>query len=203
MITFLQEILPEVPLREVEEAVHHVMPTWFQMFLALVGAIGTTFGGFELVKWLLSIRANRKKDQAEAKKEEALAKQEESHAKQDDTDWRQKELDLMTSFVNTAKEQFEDLTKRYDECRKDKAEMLSAIRRFEQQEQERDRKIEGLQRAFTEEVARRKLVERFYCSNERCKVRRPPLGTYSSDEPEPQVKKRNRAPAKKLTPSLV
>ena len=165
------------------------------MWLNVAIGIATALGGWEAIKYLLSLRHHRKKDKAEAQKEEALAQQEGAHAKQEDTDWREKELALMTQFVNTAKVQYEDLTHRYDdltaryddlakerkECHTDKAQMQSAMRRFAKQVEEQERKMEGLQKAFTEEVARRQAVERFYCSIEECKKRRPPLGTYSAE----------------------
>jgi hypothetical protein len=41
-----------------------------------------------------------------------------------------------------------------------------------------------LQKAFTEEVARRRTVERLYCSLESCKKRQPPVGTFSAEDAE-------------------
>ena len=161
------------------------MPVWLDMFLAIIAALG----GWEAVKYLMSLRANRRKDKAEADEADAVAHQQAATAGERDADWRQKELELMTSFVETAKVQYDDLTRRYDELRHEKdedrrikAELRSELRRYEREVLENTRKIEGLQRAFTEEVARRRYVERLYCSIEKCVKRRPPLGTFSLDE---------------------
>lgn len=154
------------------------MPVWLDMFLAIVAALG----GWEAVKYLLSLRANRRKDKAEADEADAVAHQQAATAGEMDAAWRKNELDLLNSFVETAKVQYNDLLKEKEEDRRIKAELRSELRRYEHEVLENTRKIEGLQRAFTEEIARRRSLERLYCSNETCKRRQPPLGTFSLDE---------------------
>ena len=186
-------------MEEIEAATH--LPIWVHVALGFLAALG----GFEFIKYLLSLRHHRKKDKAEAAEAEAVANQQAAVASQQDADWREKELQLMTSFVNTAKEQYEDLTKRYEElkeerelCHRDKAEMMMEMRKLDTIAKENSRKIEGLQNAFTEEVARRKASERLYCSLESCKKRQPPVGTFNSDEP-----KKKAMPRKKTTKTIV
>lgn len=145
------------------------MPMWVNVFIGIAAALG----GWEAIKYVISLRANRRKDKAEAGQQEAIAGQQ-------DADWRQKELELMTSFVNTAKEQYEDLTKRYDEMKQEKDFDRKIKQELRLKLSEHERKIEGLQRAFTESETRRKAAERLYCADEKCPKRRPPLGTYDS-----------------------
>ena len=166
------------------ETAGSTMPMWVNVFVGIVAALG----GWEAIKYLLSLRANRRKNKAEASEAEAMAHQQAATAGQQDADWRQKELELMTRFVETAKQQYEDLTRRYDELmrekeedRKIKAELRQEMKKYEKESQEMTRKLEGLQKAFTEEVARRKAVERLYCSVEACRRRVPPIGEFSSD----------------------
>ena len=161
------------------------MPTWLNMTLA----IATAFGGIELLKWLASLRAHRRRDRAQAKQEEASAAQ-------SDTDWRQKELELMTSFVNTAKGQYDDLTRRYDDLKGEKEEDRRIKQELRLKVSEHERKIDGLQRAFTESESRRIAAERLYCSVESCTNRRPPIGTYDSSKPVPRRKNGQFAPRK-------
>ena len=153
------------------------MPMWLNMALAVL----TALGGIELVKYLLSLRANRRKDKAEAGQQEAIAGQQ-------DADLRKKEFDLMNQFVATAKQQFEDLKHRYDtllaekdDDRKIKSELRLTVA-------EHERKIDGLQRAFTESESRRRAAERLYCAVEECPQRKPPLGTYDSANQQPRKK---------------
>ena len=70
------------------------MPMWVNVFIGIVAALG----GWEAIKYLISLRANRKKDKAEADEAAAVAHQQAATAGQTDADWRQKELELMTSF---------------------------------------------------------------------------------------------------------
>lgn len=160
------------------------IPMWVNVFVGVVGALG----GWEATRYILSLRANRRKDKAEACEAEAMAHQQAATAGQQDADWRQKELELMTRFVETAKQQYDDLTRRYDELMKEKEEdrkiktqLRQEMKRYVQESQEMTRKLEGLQRAFTEEVSRRKAVERLYCSVETCRRRIPPVGEFSLD----------------------
>lgn len=146
------------------------MPLWINVALAIIAALG----GLELVKYLISLRANRRKDKAQAAQEEASAGTQ-------DAEWRKNELELMNQFVETAKQQFEDLKQRYDTLLDEKKEDRKLKQEYRLQLAEHERKIEGLQRAFTEEQARRKRSERLYCSDEKCLKRKPPIGTYESD----------------------
>lgn len=161
------------------------MPIWLNVFIGILAALG----GFEFIKWVVGLivnwRAHRRKNSAEATESEAVAHQQAATAGQQDADWRQKELELMTSFVNTAKVQYEDLTKRYEEQKLEKEEDRKIKHELRMKVAEHERKIDGLQRAFTESESRRIAAERLYCAKESCKLRKPPIGTYSSDNPHP------------------
>lgn len=153
------------------------MPMWVNVFIGIVAGLG----GLEFIKYLLSLRANRRKDKAEAKQQEATAGQQ-------DAELRQKELDLLNQIVETTKQQYGELKERYDELlterKSDRAEM-DALRKEVAElriwKAEQERKTEGLQRAFTESESRRKAAERLYCADESCTKRRPPIGTYHSE----------------------
>ena len=152
------------------------MPMWVNVFIGIAAALG----GWEALKYVLSLRANRRKEKAEAGQQEALAGQ-------SDADLRQKELELLNQIVDTTKQQYGELKGRYDELlveRKTDREETETLRRDVAEmrlwKAEQERTVDGLQRAFTESEARRKAAERLYCSDEKCPKRRPPLGTYDS-----------------------
>ena len=154
------------------------MPMWVNVFIGIVAALG----GLEFIKYLLSLRANRRKDKAEAAQGEALAGQ-------SDADLRQKELALLNDIVETTKQQYGELKQRYDELlveRKADREEMDALRKEVAElrvwKAEQERKTEGLQRAFTESESRRKAAERMYCADEACTKRRPPIGTYHGED---------------------
>ncbi|MBR5042991.1 MAG: hypothetical protein IKX67_07095 [Bacteroidales bacterium] len=153
------------------------MPIWLDMFLAILAA----FGGLEFLKWIASLDIFRRKGKAEAKKEEAQAKQE-------DTTAAQQQADLVSTQIETSKQMLEqmkqhneyqaNLLKTYEE---EKLEDRKIKQELRLEVFEVKRQMRGLQDAFTQEVSKRKAAERLYCSDEKCKTRRPPLGTYSSD----------------------
>lgn len=165
------------------------LPMWVNVFIGIAAALG----GWEAIKYLLSLRANRRKDKAEAKQQEAAAGQQ-------DADLRQKELELLNQIVETTKSQYGELKERYDELlaerKSDRAEM-DALRKEVAElrlwKAEQERKTEGLQRAFTESESRRKNAERLYCADEKCTHRHPPIGTYDST-PVPRRKNGQFAP---------
>lgn len=168
------------------------MPMWVNVFIGIVAALG----GFEFFKWIASLDIWRKKGKSEAKEAEAVAHQQVAAAGQQDADWRQKELELMTAFVQTAKEQYEDLTRRYDELKAEKNEDRKIKQELRLKMTEHERKIDGLQRAFTESESRRIAAERLYCSVESCTKRHPPMGTYDSTKVTPRRKNGQFAPKK-------
>lgn len=157
------------------------MPIWLDVFLGILAALG----GLEFVKWIASLDIWRKKGKAEVKKEEAQAKQEDNTA-------AQQQANLVSTQIETSKQMLEQmkqhneyqaaLLKSYEleklEDRKIKQELRYKVT-------EHERKIEGLQRAFTESESRRIAAERLYCAKESCKIRKPPIGTYSSENPKP------------------
>jgi hypothetical protein len=172
------------------------MPMWVNVFIGIAAALG----GFEFIKWIVGLivnwRARRRKESAEAKEADAVAHQQVAAAGQQDADWRQKELELMTAFVQTAKEQYEDLTRRYDELKAEKNEDRKIKQELRLKMTEHERKIDGLQRAFTESESRRIAAERLYCSVESCTKRHPPMGTYDSTKAAPRRKNGQFAPRK-------
>ena len=156
------------------------IPMWLQMAVAMAGGMVTALGGWEAIKYLLSLRANRRKDKAEAAQGEALAGQQ-------DAELRQKELDLLNQIVETTKAQYGELKQRYDELlmeRKADREEMDALRKevaeLKLQLAEQERKTAGLQRAFTESETKRLEAERYFCAIENCTKRRPPFGSYHS-----------------------
>ena len=50
------------------------MPLWVDVFIAIVAALG----GWEAIKYLISLGANRRKDKAEAQQEETTAAQQQA-----------------------------------------------------------------------------------------------------------------------------
>lgn len=153
------------------------LPMWLDVFIGIV----TALGGWEAIKYLLSLRANRRKDKAAAAQGEALAGQ-------SDADLRQKELALLNDIVETTKQQYGELKQRYDELllerKADRAEM-DALRKevaeLKLQLTEQGRKTAGLQRAFTESETKRLEAERLYCAVADCTQRVPPIGTYGNE----------------------
>ena len=153
------------------------MPMWVNVFIGIVVALG----GWEAIKYLLSLRANRRRDKAQAKQEEATAGQQ-------DADLRQKELDLLNQIVETTKQQYGELKQRYDELleeRKDDRKEMDALRKEVAELKlalaEQERKTSGLQRAFTESETKRLEAERYFCAFENCTKRQPPFGTYTPE----------------------
>ena len=146
------------------------MPMWMNMALAVL----TALGGIELVKYLLSLRANRRKDKAEAKQQEATAGQQ-------DAELREKELHVLNQIAEAAKGQLEEWKHSYEalkaekeEDRKIKAELRMDVAKLKRQ-------VAGLQEKINEETSLRKGAERLYCDNEACTIRHPPKGTYHSE----------------------
>ena len=152
-----------------EEMVTSSIPEWLNVTIGFIAALG----GLELFKYLISLRANRRKDKAQAAQEEASASQQ-------DAEWRKNELELMNQFVETAKQQFQDLKQRYDTLLDEKKEDRKLKQQYQLQLAEHDRKIEGLQKAFNESETRRRMSERMYCTDVTCAKRQPQLGTYDS-----------------------
>lgn len=154
----------------------NALPMWLNVFLGIAAALG----GWEAIKYLLSLRANRRKDKAEAAQGEALAGQQ-------DAELRQKELDLLNQIVETTKSQYGELKQRYDELlveRKADREEMDALRKevaeLKLQLAEQERKTNGLQRAFTESETKRLEAERYFCAVADCANRVPPIGEYHS-----------------------
>lgn len=154
------------------------LPMWLDVFIGIAAALG----GWEAIKYLLSLRANRRKDKAEAGQQEAIAGQQ-------DAELRQKELDLLNQIVETTKAQYGELKQRYDELlveRKADREEMDALRKEVAELKlalaEQERKTAGLQRAFTESETKRIEAERYFCAFENCTKRQPPFGSYNSSE---------------------
>lgn len=124
-------------------------------------------GGLEFIKYLVSLRSNRRKEAAQAKQEEAVAGQ-------NDAELRQKELDLLNGIITTTKEQFEELKTKYDDLAKQAKADAYLIA-------QNDRRIRGLERAFQKEVAKKKNAELHYCGDESCTKRQPEMGQYHTE----------------------
>lgn len=149
------------------------LPVWANVLIGL--------GGLELIKYMLSLRAHRRKDDAEAKKEEVSAGQQ-------DAELREKELHVLIEIAEAAKAQVdewkdayatmraerEDLRADKEQDRKIKAELRGKVAKFERQ-------MAGVQEMLNKEIAARKAAESLYCDDETCILRHPPKGTYHSD----------------------
>lgn len=130
-------------------------------------ALLVALGGFEFIKYLLSLKSHKKKEEMQAKQEEAVAGQ-------NDADLRQKELDLLNGIISTTKAQFEELRAKYEELLKQSREDAYKI-------SQNDRRIRGLERAFQKEVIKKKQAELHYCGDESCPNRKPKMGDYQTD----------------------
>lgn len=160
------------------------LPMWLNVFIGIVAAVG----GWEAIKYLLSLRANRRKDKAQAK-------QEENTAAAQDVDIRKAEYELMKQFIDQYKERNSELQSEIKDYKEDKAEdrklkaeLRKELNEVKMAQVEQERKIRGLQQAFTESETRRRSAERLYCSVESCPKRVPPLGSYNTgDIPIPRL----------------
>ena len=157
------------------------IPMWLQMAVAMAGGMVTALGGWEAIKYLLSLRANRRKDKAEAAQGEALAGQ-------SDADLRQKELALLNDIVETTKQQYGELKQRYDELlverkadRQEMADLRREVAELRLALADNEKETTELRRAFDDSEARRKEAERLYCAVAECTQRVPPIGTYGNE----------------------
>lgn len=148
----------------------NTLPMWVNVFIGIVAALG----GWEAIKYLLSLRANRRKDKAQAKQEEATAGQQ-------DADLRQKELDLLNQIVETTKQQYGELKQRYDELLKERKADREEMDALRKEVSELRTTTGNLQRAFAESETSRLEAERYFCAFESCTKRQPPFGTYKPD----------------------
>lgn len=130
-------------------------------------ALLVALGGFEFIKYLLSLKSHKKKEEMQAKQEEAVAGQ-------NDAELRQKELELLNGIITTTKEQFEELKTKYDGLAKQAKADAYLIA-------QNDRRIRGLERAFQKEVAKKKNAELHYCGDESCTKRQPEMGQYHTE----------------------
>ena len=153
------------------------LPMWLDVFIGIVAALG----GWEAIKYLLSLRANRRKDKAEAAQGEALAGQ-------SDADLRQKELALLNDIVETTKQQYGELKQRYDELlverkadRQEMADLRREVAELRLALADNEKETTELRRAFDDSEARRKEAERLYCAVADCTQRVPPIGTYGNE----------------------
>lgn len=155
---------------------------WLKLVSAVIVALGGAAGILELLKYLFSIRANRRKNTAEAKQQEATAGRQ-------DAELREKELHVLNQIAEAAKGQLEEWKQAYADVKAER-EALKA-------DKEEDRRIKselrmelakvqrqcnGVQVTLSNEIAARRAAERMYCDNEACTMRHPPKGTYHSDE---------------------
>jgi hypothetical protein len=155
---------------------------WLKLVSAVIVGLGGAAGILELIKYLFSLRAHRRKDNAEAKKEEASAGQQ-------DAELREKELHVLNQIADAAKAQLYEWKQAYADVKAER-EALKA-------DKEEDRRIKselrmelakvkrqcnGVQETLNLEIAARRSAERLYCDNEACLIRHPPKGTYHSGD---------------------
>ena len=90
------------------------LPQWALTFIGIVGAIG----GYELIKYLVNIKAKRRTEKALAAKQEAEAKQADAAAKQADAAAEKAESEVyqvssaaMLAQIKTMREAYEEMEK--------------------------------------------------------------------------------------------
>ena len=164
----------------------NMLPMWVEVFIG----IATALGGWEAIKYLLSLRANRRKDKAEAVQEEMTAAQQQAELVRHQLETSAQMLEQMKAQNTYFAEQVKAYEADKEEDRKLKRELRLTVA-------EHERKIDGLQRAFNESETRRRAAERLFCSVEECPQRVPPLGTYNGGDIPPrksngQFAKRNK-----------
>lgn len=156
------------------------MPLWLNMFLAIIAA----FGGLELVKYLFSLRANRRKDTAEAQQEEAHAKQEEATVAHQQAELVRHQIETSNQMLEQMKQQNAYLGEQIAAYQQDKTEDRQLKKEYRYRIDELERVTSGLQRAFVEIVAKKRDAERHYCAVEDCPNRVPKMGDYITDTPD-------------------
>ena len=147
------------------------MPMWVNVFIGIVAGLG----GLEFIKYLLSLRANRRKDKAEAKQQEATAGQQ-------DAELREKELHVLNQIAEAAKGQLEEWKHSYEALKAEKEEDRRIKAELRMDVAKLKRQVAGQQETINLEIAARKSAERLYCSNEDCTIRKPSIGTYHSEK---------------------
>lgn len=146
------------------------MPLWVNVFLAIVAGLG----GWEAIKYLISLGANRRKDKAEAAQEETTAAQQQAELVRHQIETSNQMLEQMKQHNAYLGEQISTYQQEKIEDRKLKQEYRYRI-------EELERKTDGLQTAFNREVAKKRDAERHYCATEKCQHRVPKMGDYATD----------------------
>ena len=160
------------------EAAEGGMMQWLKLVGAVIAGLGGAAGLLELMKYLFSLTAHRRKDKAEAKMEEA-------NAGRQDAELREKELHVLNQIAEAAKGQLDEWKQAYadakaerealkadkEEDRKIKSELRMEVAKLQRQ-------YNGVQLTLKNEIAARHATERLFCDNEACLIRHPPKGTY-------------------------
>lgn len=159
------------------EAVTGALPMWLNIFLAIVAGLG----GWEAIKYLISLGANRRKDKAEAQQEEAHAKQEETTAQQQQAELVRHQIETSNQMLEQMKLQNAYLGEQISVYQQEKVEDRKLKKEYRFRIEELERKTDGLQLAFNREVAKKRDAERHYCATEKCQHRVPKMGDYATD----------------------
>lgn len=151
------------------EAVN-TMPLWVNVFLAIVAGLG----GWEAIKYLISLGANRRKDKAEAQQEETTAAQQQAELVRH-------QIETSNQMLEQMKMQNAYLGEQIAAYQQEKVEDRQLKKEYRYRIEELERKTDGLQAAFSREVTKKRDAERHYCAVENCTKRIPKMGEYSTE----------------------
>ena len=158
----------------------NTLPMWVNVFIGIVAALG----GWEAIKYLISLGANRRKDKAEAQTEEAHAKQEEVTAAQQQAELVRHQIETSNQMLEQMKQQNSYLGEQIAVYQQEKNEDRQLKKEYRYRIEELERVTGGLKKAFAEVVAKKADAERHYCAVENCMSRVPKMGDYATDNPD-------------------
>lgn len=130
---------------------------------ALLAVISAIFGGTSIAQFV-HIRSQKKKLSAEASQEGAKA----DALNLENINYA---MEVQGKHLRNAEERNGKLSAENDALR-------HKIREYDYKLEEFDRKIRGMERIISSEIARRSYAEYRICHNIECKDRKPALGTY-------------------------
>lgn len=169
-------------MNEIEIATR-MMPLWFEVFLGVAGA----FGGLELLKWFASLDIFRRKVKAEAQTQEAQAKQEAITAEQQQNALVHQQLEMSSQMLAQMKQHNAYLGEQLATYQQEKLEDRKLKSEYRYRISELERSVAGMKAVFGREVAKKKDAELHYCANEKCTIRIPKMGEYSTETPSVEV----------------
>ena len=129
----------------------------------ILAIISSLFAGTTIFQFIF-FRSQRKKASAEAEQEGARA---------DGLN-----LENIRSLLELQGKQLLDSEKRNGELSKENDILRQKLREYDYKLEQFERKIKGMERIISSEIARREYAEKYICLNLECKDRIPTLGEY-------------------------